>query len=188
MLVFSCFILLIYSFSCINKLGSNDFPLKVTYEDLKIGAFEKIGKFIISINIPVIIASSFLSIIGLYQILIVRDLVVGFTIILIGFSATVSLAILLYRDTLHIHNAILEHKNKLKKRTIGNIQELLNNDEDDTKEIKSSKIETIHFHHRFYNEILNINDWPFNPTSIRKLAITLGSSVLPLLLSFFGIM
>ena len=50
----------------------------------------------------------------------------------------------------------------------------------------------INFHeifniHEFYDEIDKISDWPFNPTSIRKLTITFSTSVLPLLLSFFGI-
>ncbi|GAH06174.1 unnamed protein product, partial [marine sediment metagenome] len=52
---------------------------------------------------------------------------------------------------------------------------------------RKTKYKTIHSIHEYYDRIDEINDWPFNPTSIKKLVITLGSSVVPLLLSFIGL-
>lgn len=189
-LVASAFILIINSFSCINKLGSDEFPLSVTYEDLKTGTFEELGKFIISTNIPVIAVATFVSILGLYEIFIIQDLIIGYFCIVIGLFASSFLAFLLYRDTIQIHTSIIRHKKELQKKAIRKIQHLLGDDDDDdsvdieTTEIDFSEIESIH---HFYNEVLTINDWPFNPGSIKKLVITLGSTLIPFILSLFGI-
>lgn len=177
--------MIINTFASINILGMFEFPLKVTYEDLKIGAFNEIGKFIISTTIPIITFASFISLLGLYQIFFMQDFIIGFFFVIMGFFVSVILAILLYRDTIHIHESIMKHKNKLKRKTIKKIQQLLEDGDDNEIDINFSEIETIH---HFYNEVLDINDWPFNPTSIKKLVITLGSSLIPLLLSLFGFM
>ncbi|MFX0083927.1 MAG: hypothetical protein ACFE94_19450 [Candidatus Hodarchaeota archaeon] len=39
----------------------------------------------------------------------------------------------------------------------------------------------------FCHEVDKIYDWPFNPKSIKKLLASLGSPILPLIISFFGI-
>ena len=48
------------------------------------------------------------------------------------------------------------------------------------------KYDTLEKINIYYDRIESISDWPFNPKSIKKLVITLGSSVVPLLLSFIG--
>ncbi|MFX1364994.1 MAG: hypothetical protein ACFFCE_15800 [Promethearchaeota archaeon] len=181
-LAFSAIVIIIITFRCINKLGSEKFQLKVSYKELKIGAFNEIGKFIMSINIPVIAGSTFISIVGLFYIFTYRGTAtsyIGYYYIGLGLAISVIMAFLLYKNTLHIHNSIVTHKEGLKAKIIGSIQDNLSEDNVNYMEIQAI--------HHFYNEILNISNWPFNPTSIKKFLITLGSSVVPFILSLFGL-
>ena len=176
----STLFMIIATFMCINKLGSEEYPLNVKYADLKIGAFNEIGQFILSLTIPTIVVFTSFSIIGLIQVFIFREAFVGFVVVAIGSMGILAMAVLLYMNTIHIHEAITDFKDKLKNSLINQVQDMLL-DEIDRDFNKIQKI------HAFYERVESINDWPFNPASIKKLTITLGSSVLPLVLSIFGI-
>ncbi|TXT58934.1 MAG: membrane protein of unknown function [Promethearchaeota archaeon] len=188
LVVGSTLIIFITTFICINKLGSKEYPLKVTYEDLKIGAFEQIGKFIISLSIPAILIGTFFSIIGLTFIFFVRNFFYGYTMLGVSLFITIIFAFLLYKNTIHIHEAIVSYKTKLKQRLIKQIQKL-SFKERNVSEINEEYMiySTIYNLHDYYERVDNINDWPFNPTSLKKLFITFSSSVLPFFLSFIGI-
>ena len=77
----------------------------------------------------------------------------------------------------------MNFKDDLKHLLIQEIQSLTKSTEIDVHK----KYKTISNIHDYYDKIDNVSDWPFNPTSIKKLVITLGSSVVPLIISFFGI-
>jgi len=180
----SALILIIYSFQCINKLGTEEFPLHVTYQDLKIGAFESIGKFVISMSIPAIILSTFFSITGLINIFILESLGPGYGFLIASLLITTMFSLLLYKNTLHIHEAITKFKFNLKYKLIKEIQEITTEEQDS---FVGENYQTIKNIHDYYDRIDEINDWPFNPKSLRKLFITFSSSILPLILSFLGL-
>jgi len=187
LVVGSGLIIIITTFLCINQLGSETFPLNVTYEELKIGAFEKIGKFVISLSIPSILISTVFSILGLINIYLFEEFFVGYIYLFIGLFITIIFAYLLYKNTINLHEAIKRFKFNLKYDLIKEIQNLTTEKEENYNLNRSQKFQTIRNIHHYYDRIDEINDWPFNPKSFRKLTITFLSSILPLILSFFGL-
>ncbi len=185
LITFSGITILVNTFKNLNKLGTCEFPLKITYQDLKSGSFEQIGKFVIKLSIPVIFLSTFISILGLFLFFALDDIVVGYVLMGFGLIITILLAFLLYKNTLDIHNAISKYKYDMKVSLLDKLDIIISKTYNEIDfEAKYSLISNIN---SYYKEIENVNDWPFNPTSLRKLIITLGSSVLPLLLSLIGI-
>ncbi|TKJ19853.1 MAG: hypothetical protein CEE43_14055 [Promethearchaeota archaeon Loki_b32] len=183
--IVSGLVILLNTLRCLNKLGTEEYPLNVTYEDLKIGAFDSIGKFIISTSIPCIILSTFFSIMGLYVLFVFNNIIIGYFYIITSILLTVIFSTLLYRNTIHIHEAIKQYKFNLKYSLIQQIKtiSLKNSTEMDIHK----KYKTIYNIHDYYEKVDEVSDWPFNPTSIKKLVITLSSSVIPLIISFFGL-
>lgn len=177
-LFISAFIMLLSAYKCINKLGTKDYPLNVRYKNLKSGAFETIGIFIISLTIPTILLSTLLGILGLFYIFTFGDAAIGYLYVGAGFGLTSIFCILLYINTLHLHQSIVDEKRRLLMKIMADIQKLL-----DEEKVDYNQIQVVH---AFYEKVKEINDWPFNPASIKKLAITFSSSVVPLILSFFG--
>ncbi|KKN17388.1 hypothetical protein LCGC14_0966300 [marine sediment metagenome] len=196
LLIVSVLVMIVNTFRSLNILGEKN--LKISYEDLKAGGFEAIGKFVISISIPTIVLSTFFSILGLYMILAVNDMVVGYSCLIVSLVITTMLSFLLYKNTTDIHDAISIFKEKLKHSLLKEIQDITNKKVKGAKEdtpikqfarkllFSKIKYKTIQSIHEYYDKIDEINDWPFNPKSIKKLVITLGSSLVPLALSFIG--
>ncbi|MHA1414147.1 MAG: hypothetical protein ACTSO4_16205 [Promethearchaeota archaeon] len=184
-IIFSIIINLINAFRCLNKLGSKNFPLKVSYEDLELGAFNSIGKYVISITIPSLILSTFFSILGLYILLIFKDIVIGYFYMITSLLLTAILSFLLYKNTIHIHEAIVKYKEDLKADLINEIRRIhqFNNEEMPV----NVKYDTIYKIYDYYDRVKSISDWPFDPTSVKKFLATFSSSILPFILSFFGI-
>ena len=178
-LAFSTLLVLVFTFQCLNKLGTEEFPLNINYKDLKVGAFQNIGKFLIEVIIPPILLSTSFGIWGLLFLYVYNDIIAAYILMILGLGVASILALLLYKNTIHIHNSIVKFKNDLKVKAMNEIQKLISQEN-----IDYEKIQMIH---NYYNEILEIRDWPYNPTSIKKLTITMGSSVIPLLLSVFGL-
>ncbi len=178
---FSALILIIFTFQCLNKLGTKKFPLNISYKELKTGAFESIGKLIISISIPMIAISTLLSILGLLSIFTQKLYLAGYIAIFLGILISCLLTLLLYKNTSHIHKAIVRYKSAVKSVILSKIKIDPN---DPQKILDFDEIDKIH---NFYYEVDKINDWPYNPTSLKKFAITFATSVLPLMLSFFGL-
>ncbi len=188
LLITSTLVLIIIIFSCLNRLGTSDYNLNVSFEELKIGGFEEIGKFIISISIPIILLSTFFSIIGLFLIFFIKNILSGYTYMIVSIIITIILVFLLYKNTLNIHHAIVNYKHKLKSKLLNDIKYFTNLIKDEIKDDKIYKYyKSIHYIQEHYKEIDKISDWPFNPTSIKKLLVTLGSSLFPFLLSFIGL-
>jgi hypothetical protein len=172
-------VLLIYfTFGCLNKLGSAEYPLKVTYVDLKIGAFTKIGQFLISLSIPIIFLATIISIIGMFYNILYTGYLLAYLYMGAGILIAFSLSYLLYHNTLHIHHSIVSFKDDLIYETITKVQDLLAQENRNYRHIEIV--------HNFYREIQAINVWPFNPRSLKKLTLTLGSTVVPFFLSFLG--
>jgi len=186
LLIGSGLVIIIITFMCINKLGNEEYPLNVLYQDLKIGAFEEIGKFVISLSIPSILLSTGFSVIGLLNILIFKAFFVGYTLLIVGLVITLIFSYLLYTNTTNLHDAITRFKFNLKYQLIEEIQNLTTEEKDEYKLDRTKKYQTIRNIHDYYEKIDEINDWPFNPKSIRKLTITFFSSILPLIMSLFG--
>jgi len=173
----STLLILLSTFKCIKMLGVSPYNLRVNYKDLRIGAFNDVGKFILSIAIPALILSTTFSIMGLVMTVVFNSAIIGMTEMIVGLVIVVFMSYLLYNNTIHIHNSITEYKKEISNSIIDRIQILL---EKPPMEIDYDKIYEIH---AFYHDITDINDWPFNPASIKKLLITLGSSLIPILLS-----
>lgn len=186
LVIFSCVIMLVMStlltlyltFKSINDMGTDEFQLTVTYKDLKIGAFNEIGKFIISISIPTIILSTIISILGAIVAIIYNNTIVGIFYMGLGLYVVIATSVLLYSNTVHIHNSITQYKRTLSNKIIDKVQFILN------RPPFEIDYDTIFEIHQFYHDVVEISDWPFNPTSIKKLVITLGSSLLPIVFSF----
>ena len=184
-LVMDALLVIVSTFKCINQLGTSEYPLKVTYKDLKIGAFNIIGKFILSITLPSIIISTFFSVIGLFLILAFGQIFIGYIFIGIGMFITLTLSFLLYKNTTHIHDAISLYKHELKSKLLDFI-EVINSQPPGQMDL-NLQYKIVYNIHDYYDRIDAANDWPFNPTSIKKLVVTLGSAILPLMLSFISL-
>jgi len=196
LVVGSALVTLINTFRTLNKLGKKN--LKISYEDLRAGRFEEIGKFVISISIPTIVLSTFVGIFGLYLVVVDNNFGAGYSSIIIGIVITIMISFLLFKNTTNIHDAISRFKDDLKHSLLKEIKEItdkkVKEDDEDTliKQFARKllfyklKYKTIQSIHEYYDKIDEINDWPFNPRSIKKLVITLGSSLVPLALSFIG--
>ncbi len=178
----STIIVIVSVFSSINKLGTPGFSLRINYKELRFGSFDKIGRFIINISIPVIGVSFFLSAIGLIWIFIFDNYYNGIINIIVGFVIIVVLVILLFIDTVHIHSRMLDFKKTEMEKVLNTIQNILYTHDPDGIDYRN-----ICDIHRFYYEIEKIHTWPYNPKTMRNLIITLLTSVIPLVLSFFGI-
>lgn len=183
-LVFSALTQVVTTFSCINKMGSEKFKLTISYKDIKTGTFEILGVLIISLTIPIIILATIIGLIGSYFIIAFKGYIYGILFLILGIIISVLMTFLLYKDTLSIHQEISKWKNNLLKYTVKQIEVLLN--KEDFSSNSSIEYERIQEIHKFFNEVSKVNDWPFNPTSLKKLVITLGSSVLPVILSLLG--
>lgn len=184
--------IILSTFKCINKLGNksgkNIFPLGIDYKDLKTGALDAIGRFILSTTLPVIVLSTFVSIIGLYNIVIfglINTLGRGFLYVLFGLLISLLVTFLLYRDTTNIHDAIAEKKEEIKEKLMEEIQAITPDNPSGLEAYKEYKM--ISNIHEYSDRVESVSDWPFNPTSIKKLLIILGSSIVPFILSFIGL-
>jgi hypothetical protein len=181
-MIMSSVFMLTFAFKCLNQLGTEQFPLEVSYRDLKIGAFDNIGKFVISFSIPTISLCSFVGMMGWFIQKIFSSAfhtMGGYLFMTAGVVLSMLFIYLLYRNTIDVHKSLTKFKDNLVMETIMDIQNRLEKKEKDYEEIQTI--------HNFYKEVLKVSDWPFNPASIKKLGVTLSSTLLPLLLSLFGI-
>jgi len=190
----SAIFVIIITFKIINKLGT-DFsekskkqtrknvyiPLRKTYEVMRGAAFENIGKIIIYLAISTLLLATFLSILGLITIFVFKIFLEGYFYLITGLIINILIAFLLYKNTIHIHNEIVKYKSDHKTLLLKQIQNIL---EKPPNERNYDEIDKIH---NFLNEVDKIYDWPYNPKSLKKLAITFLSSILPLMLSFLGL-
>ncbi len=182
LLITSGLIQYIYGYRFLKILGKEEkVPLRVSYEDLKIGLFDKFGKFVMKISIPSIILGTFFSAFGLYLVLVVKDYN-GYTFIGISAFATIIFVLLLYKNTMNIHKSIIKSKTDLKEKLIKQIDIIEKNTEMKPKDI----YQTIYNIHSYIEKVNEISNWPFDSASIKKLVFTIGSSVVPLVLSLFG--
>ena len=53
--------------------------------------------------------------------------------------------------------------------------------------VRPFSIDKIYELNTFYDEIDKISEWPYTTSSIKKLVISIGTSIVPLILSFVGI-
>ena len=178
-------ILILVTLKCLSQLGTSETPLKVTYKDLKIGAFNSIGKFILSVTIPAIILSTFVSAIGLFHIFAFQGFLTGYFYITLGMLITTLMSFILYRNTTNIHEAITLYKVELKSKLLDFI-EVINSQPPGQMDL-NLQYKLVYNIHDYYDRIDTVSDWPFNPTSIKKLVVIFSSAILPLLLSFIGL-
>ncbi len=180
--------LILFTYICINKLGTeNDsFHLEINFKELKLGKFNDIGKFIISFTIPLLILTTLTSILGMFWIFLGKTIVEGFLVIGIGLGAAIILSILFFKNTIHIHEAIKEKKDYYIGIFLDELVEVYQMKNLDLSNI-NNKYQTLKSIHETCDKVDDISDWPFNPSSIKKLAIFLSSSVIPLIVSFFGL-
>jgi len=172
------------SYRCLNKIGTKEYPINDDYNSLRSGKYEEIGKYIISFTIPIILLGTFISIVGLFYIFATAEDFAGFIYVVMGLLIAVFMSFLLYKNTVNLHRAISDGKQDLKERVISEMHEI--NERQYPVDQYDKKYKTLVNMQSFYVSIDEINDWPFNPTSIKKLVITLGSSAVPLVLSLFG--
>jgi len=185
----SGFLSLIITYQCLNKLGhkkrkKEEYRLNIKYEHLKTGVFNEIGKFIMGFTIPTIVLGTFISIIGLFYIFS-GLLISGYIYIISGLVLDALIVFLLYRNTLKIHYAITDTKSQILKDVAKDIQTL--NAKPSSEIELPQKYEALLNLVSFYDSVEEITDWPFDPASIKKLLLTLASSVVPLGLSLFGL-
>jgi len=180
-LAFSTLMNAYFAFKCISKLGTEQYPLSVSYKELKTGAFNEIGKYIISLSIPIIILSTGVSILGLITVFIMNNALYGFFYMILGLIIVSMMSLLLYKNTTDIHEAIAKYKDELKDSVISHIQIILSWPKDEVDFHQVYRIKA------FLDEVDDIRDWPFNPTSIKKLVMALGTSFVPILFSLLGV-
>ncbi len=179
---------ILFTYICINKLGTKDdaFHLEIDYKELKLGKCNNIGKFIISFTIPILILTTLTGIIGMFWIFLGKTIVEGFFVIGIGLGAAIILSILFFKNTVRIHEAIKEVKDFYKQIFLDELVEVYKMKNLDLNNI-NNKYQTMKSINEICDKVDDISDWPFNPSSIKKLAIFLASSVVPLIISFFGL-
>jgi hypothetical protein len=180
MMAFSLLFLFFNFFLGVSKLGTEKFPLNVTYISIKSGSFHNIGKTVINVSVPLLLISTGVGIFGLLNMYFLdNNVFFGFMEILFGILISVFILILLYRDTIHVHQSIVEFKGKLVDESI----EILE------KEMRQEKIDYIRVSsiNHFISEVENTSDWPFDPASLRKFFVAFATTFLPFILSFIGI-
>ncbi len=185
LLVFSGFLMFLMIFKCFNELGKEKFSLKITYRDIKTGLYNNFGKSILKNTVPVLLITTILSIMGLIYIVVLKNISGGLMWLGVSLFITITILFLIYRSTLYIHKEITLFKTDLKMFLIKEIQ--LINDLSESEIDMNSRFLTIDNIHDYYHEVNSIRDWPFNPGSIKKLIVVFGSSILPLILSLFGL-
>ncbi len=131
------------------------------------------------LEIDILKAEDFL----IYIFLTTETGVAGYIYIAIGLVLDAFLVFLLYKNTINIHDAVVDTKSGILS-DIGKDIEKMN--ENSSIELPK-KYEAIMSMISFSESVDSMSDWPFKAKSIRTLTLTLGSAIVPLLLSFFGL-
>ena len=182
-MIVSAFYNYIRIFLSINEIGSDKYPLAITFSDLRIGTINKIGGFIISISIPALLMATTVGINGSMMLLYYKEInsITSYLETLIGIPTVVLLSVLLYKCTMKIHFAIVDFKEKLYWDINSEIEIEL------VKENNLKDFNRITQMNIFYEKLEKIQDWPFDPTSLKKFTVTSLSTLFPIILSLFGI-
>ncbi len=168
-----------------NDLEQTSFPLAIDYIDLQMGSFDTLGKFVLATILPGIFLGTIMGIYGVATIWINNELAWGYGSIGMGIFLVIVLTLLLYKDTTNIHTGIVDSKTAFKRKAYKDIQDLWETGQKNkTDEINYDRIKKIT---DFVQTIDAVSDWPFNPASLKKLAVTVLTAVVPLILSFFGL-
>ncbi|MFX0099832.1 MAG: hypothetical protein ACFFCS_09625 [Candidatus Hodarchaeota archaeon] len=162
------------TFNIFMKLGTKEFPISLNYKDLKSNSLIAFGKRTLFMCSIFAIMTSVIGIIGLIYIIIYNDMIAGLAGVLLGFIISIILLYIFFKLSIHLHNIIVGIKSDLKTEILSDIQITL----DDSPSI-GEKYDTLHKMHSFYNEIENINEWPFNLSSILKLTFSVISAFFP---------
>jgi hypothetical protein len=180
MMVCSAICVLFFMFDAMNQLGNERFSLDISYSDLRSDQLNQLGKQLMAITIPMILGLSLVSVIGLVNLYVFREGIIGITFIALGSSGVVLFVILLYYNTLAIHAAITKCKSELCAELLKEIQAEINK-----KDL--CDFQKVYHMHLLYEKYEQISDWPFDPTSLRKLGLTMASSLTPIILSLFSL-
>jgi hypothetical protein len=180
-IITSALIIVYNVFSCIKYIGTSEFPIKLSFLILRSNSLNQFGKLVISISIPIIFLATCTSIIGYLELIIYKNLLNVYSMIGISIAIIALVLYLLFSNTMDLHNAIFDCKYNLIENILMQIDTEMNN--------KPPMIDydNIFKMNELIKEIENIDDWPFNPTSFKKLAASIGSSLFPIVFSFIGL-
>ncbi|MHA1733900.1 MAG: hypothetical protein ACTSU5_18315 [Promethearchaeota archaeon] len=171
--------IVVTTFGAISKLGK-EYRLKLSFIDLKLGSLHKLGSIVISMGIPSILLSTGLTILGLLELFWISNLYLGVGYLLFSVFFNAMFVYLTYKSTIDVHEAITIYKLELKKQFKKEINRIVRQP---VGEIDFKRLEEIH---DFFDEVDKINDWPLNPTSMKKFGVTMLSSIVPIVLSPLG--
>ncbi|NMC05363.1 MAG: hypothetical protein GYA24_09135 [Candidatus Lokiarchaeota archaeon] len=179
LVTFPAVVNIIKMFLAIRLLGTEMFPLKITYKALKLGLFESIGKLATLYSLIGIAISVTAEIMSMIRVVVIKDYYY-LAMIFIGVIVSLTFVILLYKSIVHVHQAIVKHKTMLKTIVIDHIQgEFDRADAIDPRNIDA-------WHHLLH-EIEATKEWPVSANSIKKLFVSLASSIAPLVASLFNL-
>lgn len=174
--VIICFFILAI-FQSIMKTNKAEFQFNLSYSVLRGNSFDLIGEFLISLMIPIISITAAFGVMGLVQVFIFNEMLIGILLVVLGFLIAVVISLLLYFSTRHIHLVIKHQKYLMKTNLLQKIEILYNKNE----------LEKIKAMHECFDEINSIKEWPINPSTFKAILTYLSSSLIPLILALFGI-
>ena len=180
MLLTSFICVIFFMFDAMNQLGKDEFSLDISYFDLKSESLNNLGKNILEINIPILFGLSLVSVLGLLNIYLFKEGVIGMSFVLMGTMGIIIFTVLMYLNMTNVHGAIINFKT-------GMIQDILLSIQNELSKKSEADFVKIHYMQELSDAIRDVSDWPFNPASIKKLSLTLLSTFTPIFLSLLQI-
>jgi hypothetical protein len=167
--------IIFFNLICIDKLGSEDYSININYRDLKAGTLKSFGKWAISIIIPPIVLCTSLSATGFFYLIFYDAVVQGYFMMITGIIIALIAVILLFKITYDLRKTIVNCKKELKKELEVYLPTNFDKNSIDFVELGAKK--------NLYESIDEIENWPFDLSTVKKLFLTFATSILPLLLS-----
>jgi hypothetical protein len=175
-LAISTVFVIFFNMICIDKLGSDDYLIIINYKELKIGTLKSFGKWAIYIIIPPILLCTSLGATGFFYLVFYDAVVQGYFMMITGITIALIATILLFKITNDLRETIVKCKQKLKDQLADELPESFEEKPVDFIAFEAKK--------NLYESVDEIENWPFDISTVKKLFLTFATSVLPLILSF----
>ncbi|MHA1734332.1 MAG: hypothetical protein ACTSU5_20525, partial [Promethearchaeota archaeon] len=163
----------------ISSIGNDEFRIDITYMDLKVGTYQEIGVFPLSMGLIMIMSATMLGVLGYFYLSVLKS-ATGYWFMLIMLVVDSVAVFCIFYSTVTIHNQIVEFKEDL----TGRLKDYINR----ALAVGMEKVDfgNLQRMNRFCDEVHKIGDWPLNPASVKKIALSLLSGLLPFMLTIFA--